>query len=292
MNNINNKIKYIKQLATFRYVIKGQVNAMASLKGGLPLVRIILSVIPIIGMHTTTARVRAIFVFLRHVHFLMKHNGPKGLCLILKVYAVLLQQCIGGMVIPDVTELKFRVSRTNRGLPKVIPKVHRDLIRAGDTATIRLYLTMFNLYRLIDFKGSYKKEDLTKTIVAPAKPGVNFVSFVGMLVFFIPHFWIKLGRLIGMNARALNKELLQEYSLLRLSPLKKSSPFTASLPQGFQELSPLDQEQVMDERPIISSHPLAVHEAAKALDSNTEGLRENALFFLDLIAEKSPIREI
>jgi hypothetical protein len=282
-------VKYVKQLSTFRFVIKGHVNAMASVKGGWALIRIALSAIPVTGLQTTSARVRSIYCFLKILFKRYQDNGPKGACLQLKVYAVLLQQAIGGHVIPDVAELKFRSARTNRGLPRVIPVVHRNAIRAGDTATIRFYLTLFNLYRLIDFHGNYQMKNLTKTIVSAAKTTIGFSTLAGEIKAFIPLFWLKLGRLIRLNYRSLDRMLMEEYSLLRLSPLKKSSPFTMSPPDGIDN-SP-DAEEIMDTNPIISSHPLAIHESAKALDNSKE-LREPTLYFLGLLPNHHPVREI
>jgi hypothetical protein len=136
MKNRLNK-SYIKQISAFRVSIK-HINAMAAVKGGqLPLASWFVRIIGVTGLQTTCARVRSIVVFLKLTAFLISKNGAKGACLILKVYAVTLQQSCGGHIVKDLTELKFRISRTNSGLPRVIPVQHRQLIRAGDPKVIK-----------------------------------------------------------------------------------------------------------------------------------------------------------
>lgn len=181
------KKQFFKVLSAFK-VKFNNINAMAAVKGGRPLIRIVTMLLPAIGLQTTSARVRCIVVFLRKVHKLYRNNGAKGLCLTLKVYAVVLQQAIGGHVVRDITELKFRVARTNRGLPRIIPVQHREMIRKGDTAMIRFYLTLFNLYRVIEFEGDMRLSSLSKTIVSPAKTLKGFDMLQRELYNFIPIF--------------------------------------------------------------------------------------------------------
>jgi hypothetical protein len=193
------KTQFIKQISAFKVHLKS-INAMASLKGGYSLVRYVVLLLPVSGVRSTRAKVRCIIVFLRHTCKLFRNNGAKGTCLILKVYAVTLQQSIGGHVVKDLTELKFRVARTNRGIPRIIPIQMRQAIREGDTGTIRFFLCLFNLYRMIEFKGDYRLASLSKTIISPAKTGKDFVSLRYEILQFIPLFFKWLTAVIGMNA--------------------------------------------------------------------------------------------
>lgn len=261
---------------------------MASVKGGRPLIALGIRFLPIIGLHTTSAKVRAIVIFLRRIANLFAHNGAKGACLYLKANSVVLQQAIGGHVIQDMTGLKSRVSRTNRGLPRIIPIVHREMIRKGDLKVIKLYLTLFNLYRVITFEGDYRYDSLAKSIVSQASTTLGFDSLRGELLNFIPTFYKWLVKEIGMNPRSLKRELMTGYREAVAFPLLKSSPFTMSL-NKFETLSRPEQVEAMVYQPVVSSHPLAIHEAANALENNAE-LRGPARFFLDLLPEGNILR--
>jgi len=284
------KSVYRKQLSAFQFVIKGHVNAMASVKGGWALIKRVISLFPIIGLHTTSSRVRAVFVTLKHISRAFYHNGPKGACLLLKVNAVILQQSIGGHRVPDITSIGCRVKRNHAGLPRLIPRVHRGAIRAGDTALVRFYLSLFSIYRLIEFNGNYDVNKLIKTIISPAATLSGFSSLKGDLLRFIPIFWVALGRIVGQNARALSQELMREYKDVRLVPLLKSSPTTVNI-KDRDELSRMELEEQSDMKATVSSHPTSVIEAARRLDNNLE-LQPSVMYFLDLVSETNPVREI
>lgn len=282
------KTQLIKQISAYKVYLKS-INAMASVKGGYSLVRIVNLLIPAIGIRSTRAKVRCIIVFLRHTYRLFKHNGAKGACLILKVYAVTLQQSIGGHLVKDLTELKFRVARTNRGVPRVIPVQLRQAIRSGDALVIRFYLSLFNLYRMIEFKGDFRLASLSKTIVSPAKVGIEFVSLKFDLLAFIPLFFKWLVPEIGLNAKSLRRELMSSYRDAQAFPLLKSSPFTKGT-HNFEDLSKAEREEAMVREPVVSTHPLAVHEAANALENNQE-LYPAVHYFLGLLPNGHPIRD-
>lgn len=279
---------YIKQISAFRVSIKN-INAMAAVKGGqLPLVGWFVRIIPVTGLQTTCARVRSIVVFLKLTAFLISKNGAKGACLILKVYAVTLQQCCGGHIVKDLTELKFRISRTNSGLPRVIPVQHRQLIRAGDPKVIKFWLTLFNLYRVLEFTGDYRLASLSKTIISPAKTGPGFVQLRAELLAFIPLFFKALTKVIGLNAKSIGRVLMEEYARAKAEPLLKSSPFTYPL-HKLEDLSQSEQKEMMEKVPVSSTHPIAVHEAANALANNSE-LMEPSSFFLGLLPMNCDLR--
>jgi hypothetical protein len=273
------KTQFIKQISAFKVHLKN-INAMASVKGGGPLVRIAVMLIPAIGIRSTRAKVKCIMVFLRHTYKLFKYNGAKGACLILKVYAVTLQQSIGGHRVKDLTELKFRVSRTNGGIPRVIPIELRKAIRAGDPKVIRFYLSLFNLYRMIDFKGDFRLVSLTKSIISPAKEGIEIVSLKFDLLRFVSTFFQWLVKLSGLDARSLRRELLTAHRKAIAFPLLKSSPFTEGT-QHFEGLTKAEMTDAMLKHPVVSTHPLAIHEAANALENNQE-LVDSVHYFLGL----------
>jgi len=279
---------FTKVLSAFRLQFKN-INDMASVKRGRALVRVMVNTIPLHGLRTTSAKVISVVVFFRLVYHLFKHNGAKGACLTLKVYAVLLQQSIGGYVIRDLTELKFRVARTRQNLPRVIPRVHREMIRKGDTAMMKFYLTLFNLYRVIDFKGELTLAALSKTIVSPASTGPNFKSFRSDMLAFIPTFFRWLSKEIGLNANSLRREVFQSYEDASAFPILKASPFTMPL-HKFSGIPFTEARELMITKPVVSSHPMAIHEAANALYSNAS-LREPLEFFLGLLPDDSSLRQ-
>jgi hypothetical protein len=47
------------------------------------------------------------------------------------------------------------------GLPRIIGRLDRRSILSGNTKVIRLYLTLFSLYRIISLKGNVKFDTIT-----------------------------------------------------------------------------------------------------------------------------------
>lgn len=75
-------------------------------------------------------------------------------------------QSVGGHVVRDSALIaKVRVSKTASGLPRIIPRVHREAIRSGDRNILRIYLTLFSIYRVF----SYPSVTSLKTIIEPGK---------------------------------------------------------------------------------------------------------------------------
>lgn len=91
-------------------------------------------------------------------------------------------QSAAGFKIPASQRLGVAVARTKGGLPTLIPLWWRVLIRKGDPVTIKLTLTLFSLYRILEFPSKFK----TDTITAPGKDlGQVMPSIEG----FIPKYW-------------------------------------------------------------------------------------------------------
>jgi hypothetical protein len=79
-------------------------------------------------------------------------------------------QSVAGNPVSDTSLIaKIRTSKTKGGLPRVIPKIHRDEIRRNNVKIIRIYLSLFSLYRVL----SYKSVTSLKTII---DPGVEISS--------------------------------------------------------------------------------------------------------------------
>jgi hypothetical protein len=107
---------------------------------------------------------RGVFVFIRHCHKLYSQNSIKFLVLYLKTCHVQLMQSVGGYVVKDSSRISsVRVSKTAQGLPRIIPKVMREQIRNGDKLLIRVWLTLFSMYRFLSFSSIVS----LKTIIDP-----------------------------------------------------------------------------------------------------------------------------
>jgi len=108
----------------------------------------------------------ASFAFAKFAFALRRHSGFKGLAVYLKVATTLLLKAVAGAPIKGVaSSLGHRVAVTRSGLPKMIPQVHRKQILRGDGPTIRFWLSVLSLYRVIDYLGKPK----LRTITSPGK---------------------------------------------------------------------------------------------------------------------------
>jgi hypothetical protein len=92
------------------------------------------------------------------------HSGLKGLVIYLKASQVLLQQVVGGFRVLDLAELKVRPSRNRAGLPLIIPAgVRVRISRDRDIKTIRLWMTLLGLYRILEFRGKLSLSTIVST---------------------------------------------------------------------------------------------------------------------------------
>jgi hypothetical protein len=73
----------------------------------------------------------------------------KGLSIYLKACTVLLQNAVAGRKV-ECRDFGVAVSVTRTGFPRVIPPEHRRYIRGGASGPLRLWLTFFMVYRVID----------------------------------------------------------------------------------------------------------------------------------------------
>lgn len=111
----------------------------------------------------------------------------------LKTCAILLQQFVSKHEVKSSSRKigGVAVSVTKAGLPRIIPKVQRTLIRKGDVHTITFWLSCFNLYRYLRLKPSIP--DLStiveghKGLVAPTE---EYLYYVKVFAKFIKkNFW-------------------------------------------------------------------------------------------------------
>jgi len=79
----------------------------------------------------------------------------------LKGCSVLLMQAISGQRLSDPRQLGCAIGRTKSGVPSIIPAVHRKAIRTGDGKALRIWLSFFALYRVLNFPGKLKLSTIT-----------------------------------------------------------------------------------------------------------------------------------
>lgn len=139
-----------------------QINAILSVKSKDQwLMKLFVRTFPAIGVVLSPVSVKSTLIVIKQIYRLRSNMNLVGLVKYLKVCSVCLQQCIGGHVVPDVGLLGMRISRTDSGIPRIIPVYHRELIRQGNKPIIRLYLTLFALYRVINIPAKVKIKSIT-----------------------------------------------------------------------------------------------------------------------------------
>jgi len=241
-----NRVKLIHSLrltvSRFRYVLLNSsvTNAVFLRNGGQSLINLFLGIEKMTGLSVNPGRVRAVVYFVRRIHLIARSRGVKGLTLYLKACAVSLQQSLGGHVVPDSFSIaKSRVSRTSTGLPRIIPSLHRDRIRAGDVKIIRIYLSFFNAYRVLTYPGRLKLQSITDPFNGTAAIDLDR---------YIPIF-VKLVELITKKSDTFYLEWVTErYNNIKLFNIFKSSSSTNRI---------FGSE--------FSTHPLAVVAGARAM---------------------------
>jgi hypothetical protein len=194
------KIKFLMSFKSFRYEM---VSAWFTRKSGQALVGLILRLVPTMSGSVTPGLVKGLKDLLAKLSRIAKFSGSKGLVLYLKACSVSIQQSIGGYVTP----IGF-VSRTRKGLPRILPANYRRLITLGNKFYIRLSLTICSLYRDIIYPSKVKIDSITK-------PFHGDPQMVAKVNNFIPTF-VKV--FVGGSQRDL---LLGKFSYF---PISKASP--------------------------------------------------------------------
>jgi hypothetical protein len=117
---------------------------------------------------------------------LQRQNGWAYVVIYLKACCVLLQQAAGGFKIDNTRDLKCAVSRTGSGIPRVIPPRMRRAVQSKDIWTIRIWLTLFRLYQVIDMRCTVKLESIS----APSTMDIGILlDWANFLNAFAPCFF-------------------------------------------------------------------------------------------------------
>lgn len=142
---------------------------MLRVKAGRPLVNHLLKMVLLVKGSIETSLVRVIVSYVRFLFRLRKQNGTAYTAKYLKASVSLLMQALSGEPHQSTRTLGLAVSRTNRGIPRFIPAVHRIHIRSGNLFYIRLWLSLISIYRVLDFIGKLN----LSTIITPSKANYN-----------------------------------------------------------------------------------------------------------------------
>lgn len=159
--------KLQERIKTLEYFIESRIKTINGLilrKKGPALIGILLKYIRGVRPRSSKSTVRLISGFVFFCIKTTRHSGLKGLVIYLKASQVLLQQVVGGFRVVDLSELKVRPARNRAGVPLIIPAGQRVKIsRDRDIPTIRFWMTLLGLYRILDFKGKLSFETITDT---------------------------------------------------------------------------------------------------------------------------------
>jgi len=159
-------------------------------KAEVKLVGLLLRVVPLVFGQLSSSLVKVTYGYAKNVRRIYKSSGPRGLAIYLKTAYLLLQHAAGGMSDASPWALGANVARTRRGIPRIINPQHRRLISQGDVRVIGFWLSLFGLYRVIEFKGALKLTTITD-------PGVSLLEFRQGWVRWIPEFYSRLRRHTG-----------------------------------------------------------------------------------------------
>lgn len=158
------------------------INDMFTVKSKRLCIKWYANIACVITGHRTGGLIHSLVILVKSFKHLSKHGGREYLVKYLKACHVMTMQASAGMVIPHARLLGLAVSRTRSGLPRILPPVWRRGIRSGDGKYIRLALTLFSLYRVLECKSKLKLGTITA-------PGVNLDTFLIGWHSFVSTFW-------------------------------------------------------------------------------------------------------
>lgn len=195
----------------------------SAVKGGRRWYELILRSAHIIVGRVSKGYIASVLIFVRHCIKIRRRQGIPGLCKRLKACNVLLMQAIAGEKQPNSRELGAAISRCRAGYPRIIPLHHRRELARANPRVIRLWLSLFCFYRILDWKGVVKIE----TIVSPGKPRdpIFFEEYRA----FLPTFFSKLKAVSGFDFLSYAgdpKKILKDFPMRYLC-LTKSGPGTS-----------------------------------------------------------------
>lgn len=148
--------------------------------------------------------------FSKHCASIARSQGERGLCERLKAYKICLRAGLGNYKLPNPP----RVARTRCGLPRIIPKQDRKVLRRGGKDAIllaKVWMTFFDLNRLLKWEG--KAIDISP-IISPYKGDEGYLSSLVKNIHFRELYEGAFGPLPEF------KFLFKTFPILKSGPLK------------------------------------------------------------------------
>jgi len=217
---------------------------------------------------------RSIAVYIIQCNLIRKKQGIKGLVRYLKCAQVLLMKIHGGDRPASTLSLGCNVARDNKGYPRMIHTMHRKAIRGGDTRLLRLWMSLFGLYRVLEFPGKFSFESITS-------PCTTNLDLVNSSFFQFLHLFFTTLSGLSKTVRAL-LEVRVENSLRAMKFLASREPvyIPTSSPVKAWEVAP-------GVRPNATSFPslLATTEAMYAFSLGIPGREERTKSLWDTIGK-------
>jgi len=114
-------------------------------------------------------------------------GGTLSLIKYLKACQIILMQAVSKGPVSEPRVLGCVYARGLGKLPRIIPSAHRVAIMRGDLPTIRLWLSLFGVYRIIQYKGKSSYQTITQPkSVAIEQPLAEFSSYLKWAKLNIP----------------------------------------------------------------------------------------------------------
>jgi len=109
------------------------------------------------------SKVIQLATFAKWVSNMVRKQGTPGLVQYLKTAHTMLMQGVPGseLKVPSREISKVAVAARGDNLPAVIPRYARGFIRRGDVSTIRFWLTLLGMYRILLIEPKYKLGSIT-----------------------------------------------------------------------------------------------------------------------------------
>jgi len=175
------------------------------------------------------SKVIQVAYFAKWVANMVRTQGRTGLVRYLKTAHVMLMQGVPGSKL-RVTSREISnvaVSAGGCNLPRVIPRFARTYIRKGDHATLRFWLTMLGMYRIVPCKGVLKLGTITNPGV-PLSRGLkeDWIAFVRKR--FLPG----LERHVGRKLRSIPTSVLERPSPVAILTASADKPPRPAGPEG------------------------------------------------------------
>lgn len=160
-------------------------NCLKSVKS---LFHAILKVVMVVNGHLNKNVVVCIGILLIRILYIVRKNGMTFAAKYLKSCGLFVMKAVGmknHKTLHSSLYKDTKVSLCNGGLPRIIPSYLRNLIRKENTSAIRLVLSIFNLYRVMPFKGVAKLETITKPSNFHIRPSLDnyiprFLNLIGV----------------------------------------------------------------------------------------------------------------